>query len=166
ARTYVRLRVRDDGCGMDEATQRRMFEPFFTTKEAGKGTGLGLPMVHRIVKAHGGAIVVKSAPGQGTTFDLSFPPTDEPAAPAAAESGREGAGAHILYVDDEDALVYLIKRALEDLGYRVTAHTDPVRAVDDFRTRTAEFAAVVSDVSMHGMSGLELAREIRALRRD
>src|SRR5690606_27370772 len=62
--------------------------------------------------------------------------------------------------------VYLIKRALEDLGYRVTAHTDPVRAVDDFRTRTAEFAAVVSDVSMHGMSGLELAREIRALRRD
>jgi CheY-like chemotaxis protein len=72
----------------------------------------------------------------------------------------------VLYVDDEDALVYLIKRALEDLGYRVTTHTDPVRALEDFRARPGEFAAVVSDVAMHGMSGLELAREIRALRTD
>ena len=165
AGTYVRLRIRDNGCGMDAATRQRIFEPFFTTKEAGKGTGLGLPMVYRIVKAHGGAIAVESVPGQGTTFDLTLPATDARPERTAAETGGEG-GAHILYVDDEDALVYLMKRALEDFGYRVTTHTDPERAVGDFRARPADFTAVVSDVNMHGMSGLELARAVRALRAD
>jgi PAS domain S-box-containing protein len=170
----VRLLVSDDGPGMDAATRARIFEPFFTTKAVGEGTGLGLAVVHGIVRGHEGAIVVDSEVGKGATFTIYLP-----AAGAAADGlvpGRPGVathalpdcsgGQHILYVDDEKALVSVVKRALERNRIRVSAHTDPHLALAALEFDPAAFDLVVTDYSMPGMSGLELARKIRALRAD
>src|SRR5262249_28229707 len=114
AGTYARVSVTDDGCGMDEATSKRVFDPFFTTNRAGRGTGLGLSIAHGILQRHGGAITVRSRLGEGTTFDAFFPtapPTDAPPRPA------HGNGQRILIVDDEEAVIFLGKRILTRLGY-------------------------------------------------
>jgi CheY-like chemotaxis protein len=165
---YVRLTVTDTGCGMDAATCERIFEPFFTTKPVGEGTGLGLSVVHGIMESHGGAIVVESRPGVGTTFGLYFPvaPAGAVAAVAPAPVAARGHGEHVLYVDDEQALVEMTSAILEALGYRVTGFTDAWRALEAFRTRAADYDAVVTDLAMPGMPGAELAREIRRLRGD
>lgn len=162
---YVCLTVRDDGSGMDDATLLRIFDPFFTTKTQSKGTGLGLSTVHGIVKAHDGAITVESTPEVGTTFSLYFP-IAPPAAPPEAPSAPSTEPARILYVDDEDALVFLAKRALGRLGHVVTGYSDPALALRDFRSRPDDFDVVVADISMHGMSGIELAEAVRAVRAD
>jgi PAS domain S-box-containing protein len=166
---YVVLSVSDTGRGMDAATLERIFEPFFTTKPVGEGTGLGLSVVHGIMKSHDGAVTVESQPGAGATFRLYFPVADAGAvaaavAPAAADA--RGHGEHVLYVDDEEALVYMTSRILERLGYRVTGFTDALQALEAFRARSADFDAVVTDLSMPGLPGLELARAIRRLRPD
>jgi PAS domain S-box-containing protein len=165
---YVRLSVSDNGCGMDRRTLERIFDPFFTTKPAGQGTGLGLSVVHGIVKSHGGAISVDSHEGQGTTFHLYFPAADgalAPDAPSVIEA-RHGQGEHVLYVDDEQPLVFLATRMLKGLGYRVTGCTDAARALAEFRSKPKDFDLVVTDLSMPGMSGFELARELIAMRPD
>ena len=165
---YVTLSVSDTGSGMDRATLERIFEPFFTTKAPGHGTGLGLSVVHGIMKSHDAAITVESRPGLGTTFQLYFPVADttvtEPA-PPTAENIR-GHGEHVLCVDDEEAILYVATLILQGLGYRVTSSTDAVQALEDFRSRPCEFAAVVTDLSMPGLSGHDLARQIRELRPD
>jgi PAS domain S-box-containing protein len=164
---YVRISVSDNGCGMDSATMERIFDPFFTTQAPGQGTGLGLSVVHGIMKDHDGAVTVYSEPGKGTIFNLYFP-----AAGATQEKKRDvaampnGHGERLLYVDDEDALVMLATRSLCKLGYEVTGFTDPVKALQTFKENPQHFAAVITDLSMPGMSGAELAREIIAIRRD
>jgi CheY-like chemotaxis protein/two-component sensor histidine kinase len=164
---YVHLKVSDNGCGMDRATSDRIFDPFFTTKGPAEGTGLGLSVVHGIIKNHGGAISVYSEAGRGTAFHLYFPASGN--AVASAEPAPEiqpGRSEHILYVDDDDALVVLVTRMLQRLGYRVSGHTGATRALEQFRSSPRDFDAVVTDLSMPGMSGFEFARELLATRPD
>jgi CheY-like chemotaxis protein len=171
---YARLTVRDTGKGMDAATQERIFEPFFTTKPLGVGTGLGMSVVLGIVQGHDGAITVESAPGKGTTFHLYLPAADR--LPAAGPSPAQGAsasavataprgrGQHVLYLDDDEALVSLVRRLLERQGYRVSGHTLAAQALDAVRADPGGFDLVVTDYNMPGMSGLDVAREIALIR--
>jgi len=167
---YACLTVQDDGSGMDEATRARIFDPFFTTKPVGKGTGLGLAVVYGIVQAHEARIEAQSAPGAGTTFRIYFPATDLPpqdvAAPAADTAPVEGLGKHILYVDDEDAIIFLMKRLLERQGYRVSGYTDPREALAAARADPAQFDLVVTDYNMPGLSGLDVAHALKVIRPD
>jgi PAS domain S-box-containing protein len=167
-RRWARLSVRDTGCGMDRETLGRIFDPFFTTKPPGQGTGLGLSLVHSIVARHDGAINVSSEPGQGTTFRLYFPGVDAIAATAAVEppEPRDARSGHVLYVDDEEALVLLVSRTLKRRGYRVTACSNPAEALARFTLQPGDFDAVVTDLSMPGMSGFDLGSAILAVRPD
>lgn len=164
---YARISVSDSGCGMSRETMERIFDPFFSTKPLGHGTGLGLSVVHGIVRGHDGAITVYSQPGKGTTFRVYLPASAEatPAQPHAEEV-IAGTGERIMYVDDEDALVFLGERVLERLGYDVTGYTDPAAALKDFNSRPDDFDAVVTDLSMPGMSGFHLARALLQRRPD
>jgi PAS domain S-box-containing protein len=169
--TWVHLWVRDSGSGMDEATRSRIFEPFFTTKPVGRGTGLGLAVVHGIVSDHGGMIGVDSAPGRGSTFHVYLPRGDAaeaaaepvPAASFAAPSAGS-APAHILCVDDDDVMRLAAEGVLQALGYLVTSFADAGQALDAVRTAPHAFDLVVADHNMPGMSGLELSRALAALR--
>ncbi len=169
----VAIEVRDTGSGMDSAVLSRIFDPFFTTRSLGEGTGLGLSVVHGIVQSHHGLIDVQSSPGQGTTFTLLFPalapasaaPSVVPVASAAAPPVPV-AGMRVLYIDDEEALVSLVPRILERRGYRVTACTDPVQALEVLRAAPAGFDLVLTDYNMPMTSGLDVAREVRAIRAD
>jgi two-component system cell cycle sensor histidine kinase/response regulator CckA len=175
----LRLAVTDDGPGMDAPTLARIFEPFFTTKPVGEGTGLGLSVVHGIVRGHEGAILVESAPGKGTCFTLYLPAADAGTGATAEGGGRDassaaavtaaapeaGAGRRILYLDDDESLVLLVTRLLERRGYRVSGYTDQAQALAALGAEPAAFDLMVSDYNMPGMSGLEVAcaaREIRA----
>ncbi len=165
---YARLAVADSGHGMDAATAERIFEPFFTTKEQGKGTGLGLSVVHGIVKNHDGIISVESHPGLGTTFTLFFPQANIQVETGAAEGEaagtQRGAGQHILFLDDDEALVQLAVRTLQRLGYRVSGFTDAPAALAAFRADPGAFDLVITDYSMPGMSGLDVAHGILKLK--
>jgi CheY-like chemotaxis protein len=165
---YVRLEVADDGCGIDRATLERIFDPFFTTKPQGVGTGLGLSVVHGIVKGHDGAINVYSEPGRGTTFRIYLPAMHaapaRPDAPLRATVGSKRP--HVLLVDDERSLATLASKMLERIGYTVTAHTDATTALAEFRAHAQRFDAVVTDLEMTGMTGFDLAREVMTLRAD
>ncbi len=167
---YARLSIRDTGCGMEPETVERIFDPFFTTKPVGQGTGLGLSVVHGIIRGHEGAIVVESRPGQGTTFHLYFPAAEAPA--LAGESigtepaAQQGRNRHLLYLDDEEMLVELVRAKFESLGYRVTGYTKPAEALDEIRADPAGFDIVVTDYNMPGMSGLEVASALAQLRAD
>jgi len=164
---YAQLTVEDNGCGMEPAVLERIFDPFFTTKRPGEGTGLGLSVVHGIVRAHDGAILVDSKPGVGTSFRLYFPTIHaEPARPRLKNPTGRGNGEHILCVDDEPAIADLLEAQLVTLGYRVTAHTAPLDALSDFLTRPLEFDAVVTDLTMPGMTGADLVERILKARPD
>jgi PAS domain S-box-containing protein len=166
---YARVVVSDTGQGMDAATRRRIFDPFFTTKPVGKGTGLGLTVAHGIMQAHEGAIVVHSEPGTGSRFELYFPRAGEAAAVLGAsektDATGEGRGQHILYIDDDEAQLFLIKRMLERWGYRVSAYLEQGEARDALLAGE-RFDMVVTDLNMPGISGLEVALAIRAARPD
>ena len=155
---------------MDEATRGRIFEPFFTTKAAGEGTGLGLAVVHGIVQGHEASIEVQSAPGEGTSFCVYFPAATAPVPvvpthrPATAPE-RVG-GQHILCVDDDESIVFLMRRLLGLQGYRVSGYTDPHEALAAVRAEPGQFDLAVTDYNMPGMSGLELARALREIRAD
>jgi len=170
-----RLALCDDGPGMDAATLARIFEPFFTTRRGDEATGLGLPVVHGIVQAHEGAIEVESAPGAGTTFTLYLPAVeaqagaqrpDENAAATAAPTASLGRGQHILYIDDDESLVFLVRRLLERRGFRVSGYINQRDALAALRADPRQFDLVVSDYNMPGMSGLEVARAVHAIRAD
>ncbi|HSI57803.1 MAG TPA: PAS domain-containing protein [Ideonella sp.] len=165
---YAHVWVSDTGAGIDAVTLQRIFEPFFTTKPVGEGTGLGLSVVHGIVLSHRGAINVDSAPGKGATFHLYFPAVVHAAQDhAGALEGAEplrGQGQHVLYTDDDEVMVLLVERLLRRLNYRVTSHSDPRKALDDFRGRPQAFDLVVTDFNMPEMSGLEVAEAVLALR--
>lgn len=169
---YARLSVSDTGKGMDLATLQRVFEPFFTTKAIGKGTGLGLSVVHGIMKAHQGDVAVESQLGQGATFHLFFPAAqtvEKPSSiPMTAGTPPDliltGSGQRILFLDDEPPMAFLAERLLGKLGYQVRSHTSADRALAAFHADPAAFDLVITDLSMPGMSGLDVAREILACR--
>ena len=163
---YVCLTVKDTGHGMDRATLARVFEPFFTTKTAGVGTGLGLAVVHGIVKSHDGTVLVESAPDRGTTFQLYFPLLACDAASDAAETMDvpRGDGERVLFVDDEPTLTDVAQRMLERLGYRVVALASSTEALAAFRADPSAFDVVISDLTMPGLTGMQLAAELRRLR--
>lgn len=167
---YVRLSVIDDGCGMEPTIVERIFDPFFTTKGTGQGTGLGLSVVHGIMKSLGGWVAVKSQPGKGSVFSLYFPAVTgeskgETAEPQTARAAHPQ-GRRVLHVDDDRTLVLLIGRMLERFGYVVTGFTDAVLALEEFRSRPDDFDVVVTDLSMPDMSGFSFATAVLEARPD
>jgi len=163
---HLRLVVSDTGTGMSPDVRERLFEPFFTTKGEA-GTGLGLAVVHGIIRDHGGAIEIDSEEGKGTVFTIHFPASPGARNPAAsALEVLRGAGQHLMYVDDDEALAFLMSRTLLRLGYRCTRFTDPRAALQEFRTSPRGFDAVITDLQMPGMSGLDLAGAIQEIRAD
>lgn len=160
----VILSVIDNGMGMDAATIARVFEPFFTTKEVGKGTGLGLAVVHSIVGAHGGTIAVSSKPGEGTRFDVTFPVINRAVPPRTAApmaNMPRGHGESVLVVDDEPTIGKVVAMLLERLGYQTKYCPDPEQALTELVA--GRYAMLVTDLAMPNLSGAELAR--RALGR-
>lgn len=167
---HVKLTVRDTGCGIDAATLERVFEPFFTTKPVGQGTGLGLAVVHGVMRTHMGTVDVQSTPGVGSAFTLYFPVADGACPAAPEEPGKpsdiRGMGKRVMYVDDDEALVFLVQRALSRKGFEVTTFTDPRLALATLREQPLAFDLVVTDYNMPGYSGLELLKEARLIRPD
>ena len=165
---YLKLTVSDTGPGMNRTTMERIFEPYFTTKKREEGTGLGLAVVHGIVRNHKGDIKVYSEPGQGSSFHVYLPLLAGPQATATAQKaaapllGHE----HILLVDDEVTVVEPTRRILEQHGYRVTSTTSSVEALELFRAKPADFDLVITDQTMPYMTGDHLALEVKRLRAD
>jgi PAS domain S-box-containing protein len=164
----LRLRVRDNGPGIDPAIIHRIFDPYFSTKEKGKGTGLGLAVVHGIVKSHQGAIQVSSRLGEGATFDVYFPMIQAVSAAAEAASGEEVVGGRerILFVDDEPSIEFLGKQMLGSLGYEVTTCGTAIVALELFRSDPSAFDLVVTDMTMPIMTGDRMAVEMMSIRPD
>ncbi len=165
---YVELRVRDNGCGMERAVRERIFEPYFSLpfKERGEGAGLGLSVVHGIVKNHGGHIVVDSEPGQGTTFSVYLPCIETIGAVPEVESMAPvpGGSEHILVVDDEEHIVRMARQMLEKLGYKVTVRTSSVEGLEAFQAQPENFDLVITDMTMPNMTGMVLAQKLMAIR--
>ncbi|MFW6357514.1 MAG: ATP-binding protein, partial [bacterium] len=163
--TYVHLEVRDTGCGMREDVVDRIFDPFFTTKGSGEGTGMGLPVVHGIVKGHGGSIAVRSTPGEGSSFTVLIPMAEgkEQKHPAQNHSLPRGTG-KILFVDDEDTIILLAKSFLGDLGYDVHSTRDSREALEIFKQDPESFDLVITDQTMPHLTGMVLAQNLKAIR--
>jgi CheY-like chemotaxis protein len=164
---YVRLSVSDTGCGIKPEIMKRIFEPFFTTNEVGKGTGMGLAVVHGIVAKHGGAVTVESTPGIGTRFAIYLPRVDPiPEAQPPIEQPIPHGTERILYVDDEPDLVEVIQEILAGLGYQVAGKTSGTEALETFRAAPREFDLIITDQTMPDVTGEALTREFRAIRPD
>lgn len=168
---YARVRVQDNGVGIPADLLPRIFDPFFTTKSQGQGTGLGLSVVHGIMRASGGAIAVESTVGVGTTFDLYFPaaagaphPLPEPPRPPAPVPTRRIG--RILFVDDEEAILLVARMTLARAGFEVTTCNHPADALTQFRATPDAFDLVLTDLAMPGMSGINFAEHLLALRPD
>jgi|GEM_PF-6241781 len=165
----VCLSMADTGIGMAPDLVNKIFDPFFTTKQKGEGTGMGLSVVHGIVKNMKGFINVYSEPGKGTEFKIYFPAAEEQAGlkkernnipDTSLSLGKE----HILLVDDEQAILNMEKETLERLGYTVNAENSPIDALEVFRKASNEFDLVITDMSMPGMSGKELTSKLLEIR--
>ncbi|MFH1217100.1 MAG: PAS domain S-box protein [Pseudomonadota bacterium] len=163
--SYVLLQITDTGEGMTEETQKLMFEPFFTTKEQGKGTGLGLATVYGIIKQHNGFISVKSAPGQGTSFDIYFPLSRKKLAlkdmntPDILPRGTET----ILVVDDTPTIRLFIRDTLEPLGYNILEAGNAEEAIHYHEGREKSIDLLLTDMVMPGLSGIQLAEAMQPL---
>jgi PAS domain S-box-containing protein len=166
--SYVFLEVTDDGCGMDEETRARLFEPFFTTKFTGRG--LGLSAVQGIVRGHGGGIVLRTAPGAGTTLKVLLPCSAEPAAHVARREPRAAAEWHahglVMLVDDDARVRIVTELLLRDIGFEVLAMATGRDAIREFERRAEEVKVVVLDVTMPDLSGDQVLRELRRRRAD
>ena len=165
---YVCITVEDNGSGMDDKTLKCIFDPFFTTKGVGKGTGLGLAVVKGIVETHSGIIKVQSDLHKGTNFAIYLPVTSVVSVPRPAPTPLTNLGnrERILVVDDEPAVLNIARRYLELLGYTVDQHTDPHKAIEAFSADPASYHLVITDYSMPGMNGIDLAQRIRSIRKD
>ena len=165
---YVALAVRDSGSGMEPETLQRIFEPFFTTKPVGLGTGLGLAVVHGVMRTHLGTVDVSSTPGLGSEFTLYFPVADDDVPSVPAEPTRlqtvMGFGRHVMYVDDDQALSFLVERVLGRRGFKVSAYTDPKLALAALRGQPDDYDLLVTDYNMPGYSGVELLNDARRIR--
>ncbi len=162
---YVRLSVKDTGTGISPDIVNRIFDPFFTTKGIGEGTGLGLSVVYGIVRDYGGAVTIESEPGAGSVFNIFLPSVgqDLKIKEEAIETLPSG-GERILFVDDESILANMGRELLEDLGYEVIAVTSSIKALDTFRTHADRIELVITDMTMPGLMGTDLAREIWDIR--
>ncbi len=163
---YIKMEIADTGSGMDAATLERIFEPYYTTKETGKGTGLGLAVVHGIVKSYHGHVMVQSSPGQGTTFTVFLPcfqgeenHVEEP----VNNKVVMGEGERLLIVDDEKEILLFWELLLDGMGYQVTTMADGVSAYQWLTEHVDEVDGVITDMSMPKMTGLELGQKIKEL---
>ena len=181
---YVVISVQDNGPGIPSETLQRIFEPFFTTKPVGQGTGLGLAVVHGVMRTHGGTVDVQSSAETGSTFTLYFPAAapehvlerapSHPGFSAAISIPAETAPhtepssdrKHVMYVDDDQALVSLIQRLLKRRGYQVSGFLDPREATEALRRNPMAYDLVVTDYNMPGYCGVDLVRDSKAIRPD
>ncbi len=165
---YVRLTVSDQGIGMDHVLIKKIFNPFFTTKELGKGTGMGLSVVHGIVKNMKGTIQVNSEPGKGTEFNFYFPVENFSFIEQNNQTQKKdtGRGETILLVDDEDSVVEMEKLMLERLGYEVTSCISSIEALDAFRINSDKYDLVITDLAMPKLPGDKFTAELIKIRPD
>jgi len=162
---YVKLSVSDTGHGIDPENVDRIFDPYFTTKGLGEGTGLGLSVVQGIVKTHSGTVTVKSKLGKGTVFEVLIPLTEAESQPEDEKAEAFPTGNEkILFIDDEESILNLVKKRLEMQGYQVEAKNDPVDALELFRSRPDRFDLVITDMTMPKMTGDKLTKEILGIR--
>ena len=160
---HVKLEISDTGCGMDHSTLARIFDPYFTTKSEGEGTGLGLSVVHGIVKSHKGYISANSEPGKGTSFHVYFPEIDQYQATRPTEIAADqpcGGNERILIVDDQLDIVQMLEISLQSLGYRVTSFSDSIEAFETLTIHPDTFDLIITDMTMPDMTGVELAQRI------
>ncbi len=166
--SYLLLEVKDNGCGIPEEIMDKIFDPFFTTKSVGEGTGLGLSVVHGIIKKHEGAVTVKSSVGAGTDFCIILPRLEHADIKINIEpslelpQGKES----IMLVDDETALLDILERILSNLGYDVHAYSSSLKAMEAFKLKPDYFDLIVTDQIMPDMTGTDLISEIQNLNRD
>ena len=172
-RQIVRLQVTDDGPGMSSDTQQRIFEPFFTTKPIGQGTGLGLAVVHGIVLAHEGIVVVDSDSDSGAKFTIYLPPVFDRLELERDEASSGDLSAmtvplrsHIFYLDDDQGILFIAKQLMERHGWRMSCFSTYQEALDAFQRDSASFDLIITDYNMPGMHGIEVAQEIRKVRQD
>jgi CheY-like chemotaxis protein len=165
---YLKLTVRDTGTGMTAEVQSRMFDPFFTTKAQGEGTGMGLSVVYGIVRGYNGVVGAESQPGKGSVFTVLLPQSDSSrlASDDKEKSSTGLGGEHVLFVDDEPAVVEMAGAMLNRLGCRVTAVADAFAAMTVFSKDPQMFDVVITDQTMPGMTGFELAKKILSIRED
>ncbi len=164
---YVRLQVSDNGHGIDAEIIDRIFDPYFTTKEIGKGSGMGLAVVHGIVKNHGGTINVENIPGRGVTFTILFPVVNKrPQVTVTDKNSLPTGNETILIVDDEESIVKMTQRMVEQLGYRAEGRTHPQDALQLFKDNPDHFDLIISDMTMPEMTGITLARKIKNIAPD
>jgi nitrogen-specific signal transduction histidine kinase/ActR/RegA family two-component response regulator len=165
--SYLKLSVSDTGHGMPPSLMEHIFDPFFTTKEKGQGTGMGLSVVHGIVKSHNGTIHAYSEPGEGSTFNVYLPVIERQLEQKIrAEKPIPTGTEHILFVDDEESLINMGKQLLISLGYTVTSRINSLEALELFKSRPNAFDLVITDLTMPNMAGDELASKIMAVRPD
>jgi CheY-like chemotaxis protein/anti-sigma regulatory factor (Ser/Thr protein kinase) len=164
---YVELAVSDTGVGIGPDVIGKIFDPYFTTKGIGKGTGMGLAIIHGIMKDCGGAITVESSLGKGSTFHVYFPVVEKGITPAVkATEDFAGGKERILFVDDEEMLAEIGKDMLERLGYHVTVRASSLEALTTFQNTPDEFDMVITDQTMPDMTGADLARRMMQIRPD
>jgi CheY-like chemotaxis protein len=164
---YVELGVRDSGPGIRPEVVDRMFEPFYSTKDVGKGSGMGLSMVHGIVHEHGGHVLVETAPGRGAQFQVLFPVAGGRVAPEERKSGtrkRPKLSGSVLVVDDEQMILEFMGDLLAGWGLEVTLKAGGIEAKHAFAAEPQRYDLVLTDNTMPRITGLELARQIRAIR--
>nr|WP_319492139.1 cache domain-containing protein [uncultured Desulfobacter sp.] len=159
---YLFLEISDTGHGMDKATLEKVFDPYFTTKKTGEGTGLGLSVVHGIVKNCGGELKIYSEPGRGTTVHIYFPKlkTDDHNPADWDETKLQTGTERILLVDDDPAILDMLKQSIETLGYQVTAFQSSRKALNEFRNARTNYDMVITDMTMPEMTGFELSKQI------
>jgi PAS domain S-box-containing protein len=164
---YVNLKVSDTGHGISSMEIDRIFDPYFTTKQVGKGTGMGLSVVHGLIRGHEGAISVKSKYGQGTTFSILFPVIEKQTAIETEPIKELPTGNEkILLVDDEKSILFTGRNLLERLGYQVETRQNPIEALDLFRVDPNQFDLMITDMTMPNMTGDKLVQEILKIRPD
>ena len=163
----LELSVKDTGTGIPQEIRARIFEPYFTTKEMGKGTGMGLAIVHGIVKNYGGEITCRSEMGQGTQFNIVLPMYAGKVAHDSEQIDTTQTGTeHVLLLDDEEILVEMARNMLERMGYKVTTRTSSLEALTTFENEPKAFDIVITDQTMPGMTGIDLARRMLQIRPD
>jgi CheY-like chemotaxis protein/anti-sigma regulatory factor (Ser/Thr protein kinase) len=164
---YLKITVSDTGQGISPNVIDRIFDPYFTTKGVGKGSGMGLSVVHGIIKSHGGAISAKSKIGKGTTFIILLPVIEKEAVEHDEPDEVFPTGSeNILFVDDEEAMTHVGRNRLEALGYHVETRTNPVEALELFHSKHDQFDLVITDMTMPQMTGDRLVKEILKIRPD
>jgi CheY-like chemotaxis protein len=164
---HLILSVSDTGHGMDRGVTERIFDPYFTTKPPGRGTGIGLSVVHGIVKSYAGEITVYSEVGAGTIFNVYLPiiKTDAASETLSSQPSLKG-NEHILLIDDEEPIVRMVQQMLEHLGYNVTALTNSMKALEAFRRQPEKFDLVITDQTMPNITGAQLAQKLLGIRPD